>query len=100
MFTVSKSGTLFADWAGVMAALTAGAAVKQGDMLIYDGTKFHHIANAIDMSGYVARAGISAMAADAKLNFAATPPIAGAVILDGGANFPLIDGVTINCGSY
>jgi hypothetical protein len=40
------------------------------------------------------------MAADAKLNFATTPPVAGATILDGGANHPIVDNVTINCGTY
>ena len=102
MFTVSKTGTMEASWAATMATLTAGAAVTQGDMLIWDDVakKFHHIANVVDTSGFVSKAGTSVMAADAKLNFATTPPVAGATILDGGANHPIVDNVTINCGTY
>ena len=95
-YFVSKTGAVAASWNAQVANPPANVAV--GDMLVYDGTTFHHTANAVDVSGLVPKAGATTMAADASWTFA--PAAVNATIIDGGANLPLIENVTINAGTY
>jgi len=98
---VSKAGAVDASWNAVL--VNPPATVGVGDMLVYEGgtvNKWHITASDVDVSGYVSKAGTSSMAANAKLDFTATPPVAGATILDGGANAPKIENVTLDCGTY
>ena len=96
-YFVSKAGSVHSTWQAKLMN-TSLASVGLGDMLVYDGTTFHHTANAVDVSGLVPKAGATTMNADASWTFA--PAAAGATIIDGGANLPLIENVTINAGTY
>ena len=96
-YFVSKAGAVHASWTANL--MNAGlASVGLGDMLVYDGTKFHHVANAVDVSGLVPKAGATTMAADAAWTFA--PGATGFTIINGGANMPKIDSVTLDAGTY
>ncbi len=56
--------------------------VETGDMALYDGTSWHHLATGADLTGVVLKAASNAMTASAKLLWA-DPGVANTVILDG-----------------
>ena len=92
---VKTTGNVGASWPG----LTAGDAAKQGDLIIFDGTKYHLMPQESDLSGFVSKAGASAMANDAVLTW--TAPSTLTTVLDGGdSNKSQIDNFEINGGSY
>ena len=86
---VNKAGTVETTWTGA-----AGQTVESGDSLLFDGTNWHHIPNATDLSAYVPLAGTAQMAG----NVVWATDQTGNDILDG-KNGNLKDFV-IDCGTY
>ena len=97
-YSVSKTGTIDASWKANLAnaALTT---VTQGDYLVWDAaaSKFHHIANAVDMTAYVPLAGTANMTGSVAWAGAAANK-AGSTIIDGKGG--TIDSVVIDGGAY
>jgi hypothetical protein len=99
LYTVAKTGSVNASWAAQFVTGQAPTAVTVGDLLIYDGTKFHHVANTVDLSGAVQKAGANAIANDMTMTWAAST--AARVILDGGdASKSKLDRVSLDCGVF
>lgn len=90
---ISKSGAADASWN----AQGVTGAVKQGDMIFYDGTKYHVMAAETDLNAYVPKAG-GTMVAAAKIAWPGTAAAeAGKTLLDlrgGTIDNGLIDGGT------
>jgi hypothetical protein len=68
-------------------------------LIIFDGTKYHLMPQESDLSGFVSKAGASAMANDAVLTW--TAPSTSTTLLDGGdSTKSQIDNFEINGGTY
>lgn len=95
---ISKTGAVHASWATYLAT-PVPASVNAGDMVIFDGSKYHVVANDADLSAYVVKDNVNAMTAAATLSW--TAPAAKTVIIDGAdGSKSEIANVTINCGTY
>lgn len=92
---IAKSGT--AD--GSYNAVGITGAVKQGDLAIWDGSKFEVLASETDLSAYVTKAGANALANDQAMTW--TPSATLRTVLDGGdPTKSKLDGFLIDCGSF
>lgn len=94
--TIQTSGTADASWN----AKGVTGAVKAGDLVIFDGTNYHVIAQETDLTAYLPLAG-GTMTNTAAITFG-VPAGAGLVTrLDGtDAAKSRIDNFTIDCGTY
>jgi hypothetical protein len=97
-YTVTTAGAISTAWKPQFAS-TAVTTVAIGDYMVWDDTakKFHHIANAVDMSTYVPLAGTAAMTGNIVYSGAANNK-AGTIIYDGKGG--TIDNVLLDCGTY
>ena len=82
-----------AGWAGI------SGDVKQGDLIVFDGTNYDVISNTVDLSAYVKLSGNNAMKADALLTW--TAPATLTTLINGAdASKSAIDNMTIDGGTY
>jgi hypothetical protein len=101
---INKAGAVETSWASKFA--NNPATVGVGDLMLYQaGTvnKWHHLANTVDTSAYVPKAGATTMTATARLNFSGAAPTGGAapaIIIDGGTNKGSLENVVVDAGTY
>lgn len=88
-FFANKAGAVDATFTGL-----SGATAAVGDMILFDGTNYHLVPSATDMTAYLPLAGSNAMTG----NIAWNADKAGTVIID--AKNGTIDNVLINAGTY
>lgn len=98
--TVQTTGVVGASWPG----LTAGDAVKAGDLIFFDGTNYHVVANETDLSAYLPLTGTTAakkMTGAAVVTFDVPAGTGLVTRIDGGdAAKSKLDNFTIDCGTY
>jgi hypothetical protein len=97
-YSITKAGAISAAWKPQFA--NAGlTTVAIGDYMVWDDVakKFHHIANAVDMSAYVPLAGTALMTGAIAYSGAAGSK-AGTIIYDGKGG--TLDAVLLDAGTY
>ena len=111
--TVDLTGTPPATWGtgdyGIAAASAASGSidagfgiavdVKKGDMIVKTATGWEALAQDVDLSSYVSKAGANAIAAGMAMTWTASTGVT--TIIDGGdANKSKIDNCSVDCGTF
>lgn len=94
---ISKNGVVHGSWNTHGPA--TGTAVKKGDLIIYDGTKYHIVAQDLDLSAYLLLSGGAMTPGNkTKVTFAPATKDGSIVIIDGGQG--QLKDVVIDCAGY